>query len=140
MPEKEKEEVTEIFETYGLKKEETIPILNAFEKNPKGWVDFMMRNELNLEEPDKNRAAKSSTTIAFSYIVGGIIPLAPYIFVDEPQKALPISILFTSLALLIFGYAKAKLIGTHPIKGSIRTLGIGSLAAGVAYFIAKIIT
>ena len=45
----------------------------------------MMRNELNLEAPDKNRAAISSVTIAVSYIIGGIIPLGPYIFVSEPN-------------------------------------------------------
>jgi len=139
MPEKEREEVAEIFEDYGLKKEETTLILDAFEKNPKGWVDFMMRNELHLEEPDKNRAAKSSTTIACAYIIGGIIPLSPYILIDDPHRAFLLSILCTSLALLIFGYTKAKLIGSRPIVGALRTTTIGGLAAAAAYFVAKLI-
>ncbi len=140
MPEKEKTEVIEIFETYGLTKEEARPIVDAFEKNPTGWVDFMMRNELNLEEPDKHRAIKSSLTIAISYIIGGIIPLGPYIFISEPYRALFFSSILTLFALLIFGYTKAKIIGLHPIKGALRTASIGSLAAMTAYFIARLIS
>ncbi len=140
MPEKEKSEVVEIFKTYGLTKEEAKPIVDAFEKNSDSWVDFMMRNELNLEEPDKNRATKSSITIAVSYIIGGIIPLAPYIFISKPYHALFFSSILTIFALLIFGYTKAKIIGLNPIKGAIRTASIGGLAATVAYLIARLIS
>ena len=41
------------------------------------WTDFMMRFELGLEKPDPRRALTSALTIAISYAVGGIIPLAP---------------------------------------------------------------
>ncbi len=140
MPEKEKAEVVEIFETYGLTKEEAWPIVNAFEKNPDGWVDFMMRNELNLEEPDKNRASKSSLTIALSYIIGGIIPLGPYIIISEPNRALIFSSILTLFTLLIFGYTKAKIIGLKPLKSAFRTAGIGGLAAATAYFIAHLVS
>lgn len=140
IPEKEKAEVIEIFETYGLTKVEAKPIVDAFEKNPEGWINFMMRNELNLEEPDKNRAAKSSITIAISYMVGGIIPLGPYIFIAGPYRALFFSSILTFLALLIFGYTKAKIIGISPLKGALRTASIGGLAASVAYLIARLIS
>lgn len=140
MPEKEKSEVIEIFESYGLTKEEARPIVDAFEKKPDAWVDFMMRNELNLEAPDKNRAAISSVTIAVSYIIGGVIPLGPYIFISEPNSALFFSSIFTIIALIIFGYTKAKIIGINPLKGAVRTASIGGLAATVAYSIAHLIT
>lgn len=140
MPEKEKAEVVEIFETYGLTKDEARPIVDAFEKKPDAWVDFMMRNELNLEAPDKNRAAISSATIAISYIIGGVIPLGPYILISEPGRALLFSSIFTLFALIIFGYTKAKIIGISPLKGAIRTAGIGGLAAAIAYFIANLIS
>ena len=140
MPEKEKAEVVEIFETYGLTKEESWPIVNAFEKNPDGWVNFMMRNELNLEEPDKHRAKKSSVTIAISYIIGGIIPLGPYIFISDQNRALLFSSVVTIFALLIFGYVKSKIIGLNPIKGALRTASIGGIAAAAAYLIARLIS
>lgn len=140
MPEKEKSEVIEIFESYGLTQDEARPIVDAFEKKPDAWVDFMMRNELNLEAPDKNRAAISSATIGISYIIGGIIPLGPYILIADQGRALFVSSIFTLFALIIFGYTKAKIIGIDPFKGAIRTAGIGGIAAAVAYSVAALIS
>lgn len=140
MPEKEKAEVLEIFESYGLTKEATEPIIKAFESNPISWVNFMMKNELNLEEPDKHRAKKSSITIALAYVAGGIIPLGPYLLLNNTTLALFYSSFFTILALLIFGYIKSKIIGLNPLNGALRTAGIGSLAAATAYLIANIIS
>ena len=79
LPHMEREEVAEMFEGYGLSVEHIAPILKAFDANHKAWVDFMMRYELGLEEPDPSRALKSASTIAGAYVVGGLIPLAPYI-------------------------------------------------------------
>ena len=45
-----------LFRDYGLTEREIEPILRAFEANPPAWVDFMMRFELGLEEPDPRRA------------------------------------------------------------------------------------
>src|ERR1041385_7143659 len=73
----ERHEVIEILESYGLTREQTTPILAAFEARPKVWVDWMMRFELGLEEPDPKRAITSALTIAGSYVAGGLISLGP---------------------------------------------------------------
>src|SRR5229473_1902147 len=52
MTELEIGEVVEIFRAYGLPDEEIQPILQALKSRPEQWVDFMMRYELNLEQPD----------------------------------------------------------------------------------------
>src|SRR6202012_815624 len=70
----EEEEIYEIFEQYGVTRSESGPVLEAFKRQPKAWVDFMMRFELGLEEPEKHRAGRSAMTIAISYIVGGLVP------------------------------------------------------------------
>ena len=52
------------------------------------WVDFMMRFELGLEEPDPRRGLSSALTIAGAYIAGGLIPLAPYMLIAlDPSPA-----------------------------------------------------
>ena len=70
-PEREAEEVAEIFHNYGLSTEHTAPVVEAIRSDTRRWVDFMMRFELGLEEPDPDRARKSAALIAASYIVGG---------------------------------------------------------------------
>ena len=38
---------------------ESGPVVQALTRKPKEWVDFMMRFELGLEEPDPKRACKA---------------------------------------------------------------------------------
>jgi vacuolar iron transporter family protein len=140
VPETEAKEVSDIFQDYGLTEEESGPVVLALRKRPKSWIDFMMRFELGLEEPDPKRARNSAVTIAASYVAGGFIPLSPYIFIPVPVTALIISVIITLLALGIFGFVKARFIGTVPFKNALQTLVTGGLAAGAAFFIAKLIS
>lgn len=55
-PEEEEEEIVEIFEQYGLNRASLEPMFVHFRQAPQKFVDFMMRFELNLEEPDPNRS------------------------------------------------------------------------------------
>jgi vacuolar iron transporter family protein len=138
--EDERHEVLEILESYGLTRAESGPILTAFEAKPKVWVDWMMRFELGLEEPDPKRAVRSAATIAASYIAGGLIPLAPYILSARASSALPYSVIATIAALAIFGYVKGRFTGQPPLLSAARTAIIGGLAAGAAYGIARLIS
>lgn len=135
----EVQEVVEVLGEYGLTRTEVQPIIAAFEKNPKAWVDWMMRFELGLEEPDPRRALRSALTIAGSYIVGGLIPLSPYLFIAKPTDGLLVSVVVTLIALFFFGYFKGRFTGTHPISSGVRTMVIGGIAAGAAFGIAKLI-
>ncbi|HYX24880.1 MAG TPA: VIT1/CCC1 transporter family protein [Thermoanaerobaculia bacterium] len=139
-PDDEKQEVKEIFLTYGLTEPEAEQIVEAMSQRPKAWAEFMMRFELGLEEPDPKRALTSAATIGLSYVAGGAIPLAPYFFVPVAASALLASILVTVLALLVFGYVKARLTGARPVLGALQTMAIGGVAAAVAFAIAKAVS
>jgi VIT1/CCC1 family predicted Fe2+/Mn2+ transporter len=138
--EAEKAEVMEVFTSYGLTEVESAPIVEALSKRPQAWIDFMMRFELGLEEPDPKRALTSALTIAASYIVGGLIPLSPYFFVTPVTHALYTSVIATLLALLVFGYIKGRFTGTRPFRSAIQTALIGGLAAAAAFLIARLIS
>ena len=73
IPDAEAQEVSDIFQTYGLSVEESSSVVESLRKRPKDWVNFMMRFELGLEEPESSREWKSALTIAIAYIVGGFI-------------------------------------------------------------------
>jgi VIT1/CCC1 family predicted Fe2+/Mn2+ transporter len=139
IPEAEKAEVAELFEKYGLTEFEAKPVVEALSKRPKEWVDFMMRFELGLEEPEPKRAVTSAATIAFSYVAGGFIPLSPYIVLSSAWHGLLWSAGVTLLALSAFGYMKARFTGTAALRGASQTMVIGGLAAGAAFVIAKMI-
>ena len=117
LPEVETEEVAKVFRDYGLTPAEMAPVVNAICGNQKRWVDFMMRFELGLEEPDPRRANRSAITIAASYIFGGLIPLAPYMILPTVTAGLRYSVLITLLALAAFGYGKRPLHGALAVEG-----------------------
>ncbi|WP_075981892.1 VIT1/CCC1 transporter family protein [Bacillus massilinigeriensis] len=137
VPEREEEEVAEVFREYGLEEEQINSITATMKNHPDKWVDFMMRFELGLEKPDPNRARRSAITIAISYIVGGLIPLFPYMVIPQPALALKMSVIITLVALLVFGYIKGKFTGASPRKNAIQTMIVGGLAAAVAFGLAK---
>ncbi len=99
----------------------------------------MMKFELRLDKPDLARARTSAVTIAGSYIVGGLVPLAPYFILRSVRTALVVSALVTVLALLVFGYVKGTFTGKKPFRSAWQTALVGGLAAAAAFAIAKLI-
>ena len=138
IPHQEEAEVAEIFQAYGLAEVHIAAIIEKLHEDPHKWVDFMMKFELGLETPNPSRALHSALTIALSYIIGGLVPLMPYIFIDNAGIALKISAIVTSLALFGFGYIKGTFTGTKPWKSAIQTTLIGGLAATAAFSIAQV--
>ena len=140
VPEREKQEVKDVFQGYGISPQLQEELAEELSHNKKKWVDFMMRFELGMEEPDPKRATRSAFNIGLSYIIGGIVPLIGYLVTKTPKEGLIISIIVTVLFLSVFGYVKKKLTSTRPLLGALKTVFIGILAAGAAYAIARMIS
>jgi VIT1/CCC1 family predicted Fe2+/Mn2+ transporter len=139
LPEREKEEVADVFRGYGMSEANIVPIIDAMSKDREQWIDFMMRFELGLEAPDPKRARVSALTIGLSYIVGGFIPLTPYILIPNLSTALLVSVVVTLIALFLFGYIKGSFTGTRPLRSGLQTVFVGGLAAGAAFLLARLI-
>ena len=138
LPEREKEEVRVIFAEMGMSESTQKLVVDEMAKDKGKWIDFMMRYELGLEQPSPNRARNSALTIGAAYIVGGVIPLLPYVFLSDAHTGLMVSAIVTLAALLGFGYIKSRVTGQPPLKGAIYTMVIGALAAGAAFVIASL--
>jgi VIT1/CCC1 family predicted Fe2+/Mn2+ transporter len=139
IPEQEKAEVSYVFQEYGLTAEQSKPIVEALSRQTDSWVDFMMRFELGLEPPDPKRAVTSAATIAGAYIVGGMIPLSPYIVLGDAFRGLIVSAIVTLAALGIFGFIKGRFTGARALRSAFQTVVIGGLAASAAFLLAKLI-
>jgi VIT1/CCC1 family predicted Fe2+/Mn2+ transporter len=140
VPDIEAAEVAEILQKYGLPPRQSRQVVDALREDPVAWVDFMMRFELGLDRPDPKRALRSALTIAGAYIIGGIIPLAPYMFYAQIQVALGLSVVVTLVALAGFGGVKGWFTGAAVVKSAAQTVVVGGLAAAAAFAIARAIT
>jgi len=139
LPHKEEEEVREFFASLGLSEEVQHKAVTELTKDKDRWVDFMMKYELNLEKPDPKRARKSAFNIGVSYVVGGLVPLSPYFFSGSAQQGLIISVVITLICLYVFGFSKSRITGVNPISGGFKIMLIGTLAAGVAFGVTRLI-
>jgi len=139
IPNEEKAEVAQILFTYGVREPVLTRVVNEIASDREQWVEFMMRNELGLERPDERAAPRSAALVGGGYVLGGIFPLAPYVFIPNAHEALLWSIAFTSLALLAFGAVRARVLATHVLLGAVQTFAIGAVAAGAAYGLARLV-
>jgi VIT1/CCC1 family predicted Fe2+/Mn2+ transporter len=138
MAEEETAEVERVLASWGLNNAEMGPMVRAITADEDRWVNFMMRNELGLEEPSAGRAVRSAATIAVSYIIGGFVPLSPYMLTANIEEGLRFSVILTIAALFIFGFFKARFTRLNPWRGGFQTTLIGGLAASAAFLIARI--
>lgn len=137
VPEKEMQEVKSIFSDYGISEQGQNILAEELAKNKTKWVNFMMKFELGLEEPNPNRARNSALTIGTAYFIGGLLPLSAYVFTKSPVMGLYYSSLITTLCLFVFGYFKSKMTGQNPWIGALKVTAIGLIAATAAFGIAK---
>jgi vacuolar iron transporter family protein len=135
---REIEETKDFFANIGLSPKLQEAATAEIAQDKDRWVNFMMKYELGLEEPDPKRATKSALNIGLSYIAGGIIPLSPYFFIDNSTDALKISAIATLLCLFIFGFFKSRITGVNTWWGALRVTLIGAMAAAAAFGVAKL--
>jgi len=138
IPEEEKQEIKEIFSAYGFSEEAQDLLADELSKDKDKWVQFMMKYELGLEEPNPNRARNSAATIGLSYALGGLIPLLPYFFTSTPLEGLRYSSVLGLVSLFLFGFFKSKVTGQPLFKGALKVMIIGALAASAAFGVAKL--
>jgi VIT1/CCC1 family predicted Fe2+/Mn2+ transporter len=139
VPEEERREIEVIFASYGITGDALHQLVDTVTSNKQRWVDFMMRFELGLDQPDPRKAPISALRIGGSYVVGGFIPLIPYMLLPSTQLGLIWSAILTFIALVVFGAVKGRFTGVSQVKSAIQTSLIGGIAAAVAFAIARLV-
>src|SRR5690554_2503042 len=119
LPEKEKEEIREIYQAKGFEGELLEQVVDVITADKDRWVDVMMKEELNMTKADKSPFAMGAMTFV-SFVLIGLIPLVAYIWdynSDEGSRNLfGISILLTSLAFIGIGWLKSYVAETSRIR------------------------
>jgi len=136
----ELKEVEDIFSELGVDKKLSKQVALQVSRNKNKWADFMMKLELKMEKPATNQAIKSASTIALSYLIGGFIPLFPYIVFSSSKSGFIVSCIVTILALVVFGFFKSKMTAQPMVKGTLKVATTGIIAAAAAFLLAKAVS
>lgn len=139
VPHVEAKEVEDILREFGVPEPQVGVVTQGIMQNPKKWVDFMMKFELGLDRPDPRRLFQSPAVIGGAYVLGGLVPLLPYMLYDTVAEALPVSVAVSLVALFAFGAFKGYFTGQPVVKAALQTAAIGGAAAAAAYMIARAI-
>ena len=117
--------------------EESEPIITTFRKRPEAWVRLHDALRARTREAGPRAGPQSALTIGGAYVVGGFIPLAPYMRSRRPRGSDRSG--STLVTLAIFGWIKGHFTGTPPIRSAIQTMLIGGAVAAAAFAIARAI-
>jgi len=141
LPETEREEIEEIYREKGFKGELLTQIVDHICSDKDLWVSEMMKDELGMMKDTKSPFKIGLATL-ISFIMVGFIPLLIYLwnffFPSEINTFLWTSIL-TGIAFLIVGWLKGIVNQTSTLRSIIETVGLGLLAAIVAFYVGDIL-
>ncbi len=134
-PDRERWEVAAILHRYGVRGQVLRQAVEAIASDRRRWVDFMMRFELDLSEPDPGRAARSASILAVAQVLAGLLPVLPYAFTGT-GAALGWSAAATFAALAALGALRARSEDLPPLRGAMQALAVGGLAFVAAWILA----
>lgn len=137
-PDRERWEVAAILHRYGVRGEPLRLAVEAIAADRRRWVDFMMRFELDLQEPDPGRAAREAALRGLAQFLAALPPLLPFALLGA-APAFALSALLTGLALAGLGWLRARGAGGAPLHGAVGSLAIGLAASAAALVIATLL-
>ncbi len=134
----EKQEVKNFFGHLGLSETMQVQATEELSRDKKYWEEFIKKYEPSLIRPENGKASRSGITIALSYIIGGIIPLIPYLLISNISIAFQISVALTLVCLFVSGWMKSRFTGERSWSAAFRMMLTGATAAAAAYIVARI--
>ncbi len=138
MPKEEVQEIKDIYYKKGFRGNLLSAVVNKITSNKKVWLETMMTEELHLYKEHRENPLKSAAVVGFAAILGSLIPLIPFAFLNI-REGITASIIVSVLFLFAVGAVKAKITVGNWIKSGIELTAIGMAAALVGYGIGSVL-
>jgi VIT1/CCC1 family predicted Fe2+/Mn2+ transporter len=141
LPEAEQEEIRQILRRWGFAGSEVEEMKDHIIAKPKAMLEIMMSYELNLAPVPKDQAAKSALLVGVASIVGSLIPLVPFVFLQhEIPLGIVSSIVVSAVILFLIGWYKSVVTVGRPYRSGLQMAAIGTASAlagfGIAFLVA----
>jgi VIT1/CCC1 family predicted Fe2+/Mn2+ transporter len=133
MPEKEAQEIREIYGNMGFTRPEQEMIVQRVTSDKELLLRFMKREELGLIDEHLDDPFQVALTMGGSFLVGALPPILPYFFIPDPHSAIWAAILFSVVFLFFAGAVKTKLTRVKPLRSGLEMTLLGIAAASVGY-------
>jgi vacuolar iron transporter family protein len=137
-PHEEAEELALIYGARGLAREDASKLAKAIIADPAQALDTLAREELGLNPEELGSPWGVALFSFLSFAAGALVPLLPFVGVAG-ELALPLSIVFTALALFAVGAAISLFTGRSALRDGLRMLFIGAAAGALTYAIGRLL-
>ena len=97
----------------------------------------MMIGELGSIPGEEDSPWKNAIATFIAFVIAGTLPLVPYIF--GLANSFITAIVMTAIALFVVGSVRTFLTKQHWMIAGLEMLGVGAVAAAVAYFVGDLL-
>jgi hypothetical protein len=129
-PDRERWEVAAVLHRYGLRGDVLARAVELIAADPKRWVDFMMRFELDLIEPQPARAGLEALSLVGGFLAAGLLPLLATLLMPGIGLALGVGLAASAMAGLWLARAEGQIATAGMFRALI--LAGGGMAAALA--------
>ena len=133
-PDVEVEEIRDIYRKKGFDGETLEKIVDVITSNPDVWVNVMMSEEFQMTPPEKSKAFNSALLVGFSALIGSLIPMFPFFFLNV-TLSIWIAVIIAALTLFVVGVYKARVTVGKPFRSGMEMAIIGTLSALAGYVV-----
>lgn len=138
LPEKEREEIREIYARKGFQGAELDLVVNRITADRTVWLRCMLEEELGLIQESFDEPVRAGVFTGVSYLLGGVIPILPY-FIFSGTTALAGCVVFAVLGFFGLGAGRTLLTRKKVLPSGLEVVAIGLAAAGLGYLIGLVI-
>lgn len=138
-PKMEEAETIHILQSKGFSAKDARTLTSLYKKNENYWVEFMMKEELEMPNPEGAKPMYNAIATFISFISFGSIPLLPYFFLRSVNFAFIFSSVATLFALVLLGYLRWRVTKRNIITSIGEVVLVGGIAALIAYVVGTMI-
>jgi len=102
------------------------------------FVDFMMREEFGVGQESDRSPFVAMGLVMLAFVVGALIPLAPFFFVSTSGAGLLAATLLSLTGLFAAGALKNATAGLAWWKGGFEMLLLGAIAAAITFGVGRL--
>ena len=137
-PEEELEELVLIYRAKGMPPAQAREVATRIMSDRKVALDTLAREELGLNPDELGSPWSAAVSSLLAFAVGALVVVLPYL-VTGGRGAFVAAIVLALLAMAAVGGTIGVLNGRSPVRGALRQLIVGVLAAGVTFGVGAVI-
>lgn len=126
-------ETVHLLKAKGFTQLQAEKIANTYAENVPYWTEFMMREELQMENPKGTNPFHTALATFLSFIIFGMIPLIPYVLFQGREHTFIYSTIAAFGALALLGLLRWKITRAHIVQAVSEVVLIGGTSAVIAY-------